>query len=192
VYIQDDDVDYSTVPLDPVFEAVYWPNLHTLELYGMHMTPSTAVRFFSTHGSLTSIRVSEAMQMSNFIKSASYNPHNTGVCQKLSFPDEILPNLKVLDAPSCILYSVLVSATSRRRPIGELRINAENLKPEVLSCLKTLPLFSVYLGASTPKDLELLASAVPGLRKLGSFPSERGDIVRDLFLLFVTNVLTSP
>jgi hypothetical protein len=115
----------------------------------------------------------EPSRPARFIKSPSFNHHNPGPPSPdtLRMPPDILPSLQSLLTPSYFSVSILRSETTEPRPLNEVSIGAEEIADHrILGVLSTAPLKKIHFGRSTPEDLRLLASYVPNLTELSTFP----------------------
>jgi hypothetical protein len=169
--------DFTTVDLNSLFGNVNWPDLETIMLYGVHLSPSVASRFFATHLSLRSISIVEATGNSLFIKSDNFNFTEPETPDRLPFPPNVLPNLNVIRAPPYLTQSILTSPTKFPRPITQLPTQLTN---ESLRHLQRLPLLKqVTVERTTPEGLATLAKIQPNITTLGASPvsASQGNVV---------------
>lgn len=145
----------------------------------MHLTPSAAIHFFSTHPSLSSIRVIEGVA-ARFIKSPSFDRHNPAPPDVLPMPPNVLPHLQRLVTPSYFSRSILCSSTARPRPLTEVLISPKDMTPHLATVLSKAPLRKIAIGRSTLEELKYMAKVVPNLPELSSsyrLPTGSGVLV---------------
>jgi hypothetical protein len=162
----DDSADFTTVDLNPLFSKVTWPDLETIGLYGVHLSPSVVSRFLAAHPSIHSFRVVEATPASQFVKQDDFNFLQPQPPGELSFPPNTLPNLTEILAPGYLTLPILASPTSSPRPLEKLSIR---LTDNSFKCLERLSsLKDISIGTTTPEQLTSLAVILPNVVKLGA------------------------
>jgi hypothetical protein len=174
---QDDSADFTTVNLNSLFSDVTWPDLETVVLYGIHLSPSVISRFLAAHPSIRSFHVVEATLQSQFIKQDNFNFLEPKAPDELSFPPNTLPNLVDILAPNYLTRSILTSPTSSPRPLEKLSIKLTDESLKYLGQLSSLKDISV--GTTTPEQLTNLAAILPDVVKLNASPVSPSTISQD-------------
>ena len=118
----DDGADFTTVDLNSLFGNMTWPDLETIQLYGVHLSPSVVSRFLAAHPSIRSLSVVEATPASQFIKSDDFNFLEPKTPDGLSFPSNTLPNITNICVPEYLTLPILASPTPSPRPLEQLSI----------------------------------------------------------------------
>jgi hypothetical protein len=147
---------------------MHWPKLETIQLYGVHLSPSIAARFLGAHPSIRSFSVIEATPVSQFIKSDEFDFLNPEPPSTLSFQPNTLPNITNMLAPRYLTNAILASPTPSPRPIQKLSIQ---LTDESLKLIRGLPsLEDISVGTTTPDQLTSLALIHPNIVVLSAKP----------------------
>jgi hypothetical protein len=180
VYSNGPGDDFTTVNLDPLFRVVDWPNLNNLMLYGVHLSPSVALRFFSSHPSILSFRAVEATAHSQLIKPDCFDHTYPKTSDRLCFPPNTLPNLKSFKAPEYFTLSLLTSPTSSPRLLTELKLT---ITDEALEIFPRLPSLKVLIaGLISEEQLKRLAAVLPDLVELSARPA---NLRQKVWILFI-------
>jgi len=174
---QDDSADFTTVNLNSLFGDVTWPDLETVVLYGVHLSPSVVSRFLAAHPSIRSFCVVEATPQSQFVKQDDFNFLEPKTPDELSFRPNTLPNLIDIWAPGYLTLSILASSTSSPRPLEKLSIQLTDESFKYLGGLSSLKDISV--GTTTPEQLTNLAAILPNIVKLNAIPVSPSAISQD-------------
>jgi len=121
----DDGADFTTVDLNSLFGNMTWPDLETIQLYGVHLSPSVVSRFLAAHPSIRSLSVVEATPASQFIKSDDFNFLEPKTPDGLSFPSNTLPNITNICVPEYLTLPILASPTPSPRPWSNCQSNLQ-------------------------------------------------------------------
>jgi hypothetical protein len=131
----------TTVDLNSLFHEARWPHLETLEIWGGHLSPEVAARFFSAHPSISSIRLdSHVPEEQPIIKS---DPCDPGIPQAIQFHANTLPNLAFLSAPSYISVPLVTNGV---RPLKALRLSKDELTEDVIRAVRKIPFQHLILN----------------------------------------------
>jgi hypothetical protein len=136
----------TTVDLNSLFHEARWPQLRTLDIWGGHLSPEVAARFFSAHPSISSITLdSHVPEEQPFIKS---DPRDSDpeISESIQFNANTLPNLSFLSAPLYFSLPLVTTPTFRVRPLRSLSLSKYELTEGVMRAVQKIPVQHLMLN----------------------------------------------
>jgi hypothetical protein len=126
--VSDEEEDISTANLEELLADIHWPKLHTFKTTSVHVTPSTATRFFKCHPTITTLYIMENTIQARFIKDEGFD-WDIDVYSPPAFTlyPGSLPNLVYANAPRYICDAIDAAQASGAESFGRRKTRSENV-----------------------------------------------------------------